>query len=92
MDIQGPEQLFHNYTRIRRHTINTPFTRFLLSRGRVVNKAALLSEGHEFNPCNSQSAINYCVLSWSVLHSDIAHLSAYYFLIALRWIFFFFLR
>lgn len=55
MGIQGPKQLFYNYTSSRRQTINTLFTPLLHPGGLLVSKAARQSEGHRFNPCNSQS-------------------------------------
>lgn len=40
-DIQGPKQMFYNYTSSRRQAINTPFTPFLHQGALVVSKAAL---------------------------------------------------
>lgn len=54
MDIQGITQLIYNYTRSRTPTINTGFTPLHRPGNLVVSGAALLSEGHRFNPCNSQ--------------------------------------
>lgn len=54
MDIQGITQLIYNYTRSRTPTINTDFTPLHRPGNVVVSGTALLSEGHRFNPCNSQ--------------------------------------